>query len=122
MILRGRNTLYPVTVLLVSFACSCLHADTDLEVTYIGRTPKYQSYQGHVSYYSNRTFYDDYTPYRVEASTDDYGGSMTWTVVDDNVPSGGAVTTWEDINTPTSGKKFYRACIKDGEGIVTLTS
>ena len=54
--------------------------------------------------------------YCVEASTDDYGGSMTWTVVDDNVESGGAVTTWEDTDTPTSGKKFYRVCIKGTGG------
>ena len=39
-----------------------LYSSTDLEVTYIERTPKYDSYQGRVQY-SSRTFTDDFTPY-----------------------------------------------------------
>jgi hypothetical protein len=37
-------------------------AFTDLEVTYIGRSPKYYSYQGRVLY-GGQTFTDDYIPY-----------------------------------------------------------
>ena len=57
--------------------------------------------------------------YRVEASTDQYdysGGGMTWATAGDDIPTGGAATTWEDTSTPVSGWKFYRVYTKDAGG------
>ncbi|MCG3127755.1 MAG: hypothetical protein CHACPFDD_02627 [Phycisphaerae bacterium] len=57
---------HTLRILTLAAVATVALAETDLEVTYIERTPKYFSYQDHVQYYINHTFNDDYLPYSID--------------------------------------------------------
>jgi hypothetical protein len=54
--------------------------------------------------------------YRIESATTSDGydeGTMNWETAADDIPSGGAVTTFENLSVPSSGWRFYRVVTKD---------
>ncbi len=56
--------------------------------------------------------------YTVYCSDDEFSDSMTWSVLESGIPTGGALTSWADTSTPSSGWRFYKV-VEDDTGTVS---